>query len=139
MMKLLETHDAVVGSRYIAGGGTENWSFMRKLISRGGSVYGRLVLGLETRDLTGGFNGWSRKVLQAINPDNVKSEGYAFQIELKYRCQKLGFQVFEMPIIFSERRAGHSKMSWKIVVEAMWRLWQFRAIEIEPAVQKVQS
>ena len=124
----LQTHDAVIGSRYCPGGGTENWSFFRKCISVFGSFYSRAILGMTTRDLTGGFNAWRRDTILAINPDLVRSEGYSFQIELKYRAHLARKSVIESPILFSERRAGQSKMSFKIVLEAMVRVWALRAI-----------
>lgn len=124
----LQIHDAVVGSRYCPGGGTENWSVVRKCISIFGSFYSRAILGMTTRDLTGGFNAWRRDTILAINPDLVRSEGYSFQIELKYRAHLAGKSVIESPILFSERRAGQSKMSFKIVLEAMFRVWALRSI-----------
>lgn len=124
----LQLHDAVVGSRYCPGGGTENWSVLRKCISVFGSFYSRAILGMTTRDLTGGFNAWRRDTILAINPDLVRSEGYSFQIELKYRAHLAGKSVIESPILFSERRAGQSKMSFKIVLEAMFRVWALRSI-----------
>ncbi len=127
----LKTSDAVVGSRYCAGGGTENWSLIRKCISVFGSFYSRTILGLTIMDLTGGFNAWRRDTVIAINPDLVRSEGYSFQIELKYRAHLAGKSVIESPILFSERRAGQSKMSLKIVLEAMVRVWSLRAIRRE--------
>lgn len=126
MLEALENHDVVICSRYVPGGGTKNWSFIRKLISRFGSFYGRMVLNVSIRDLTGGFNGWHRYVLEKMNPDSIASEGYTFQIELKYRAKLDHFNILEIPIIFEERRAGKSKMSSKIVFEAMWRLWDLR-------------
>jgi len=128
IVKLLGQYDVVVGSRYIEGGGTANWGLSRKIISRLGSLYGRIALGLRIRDLTGGFNGWRAKVLQVIDVEQVRSEGYSFQIELKYRAVTAGFNVAEMPIIFTERRAGQSKMSGGIVLEAMYRVWQLRLL-----------
>lgn len=119
----LDRHPVVVGSRYIAGGGTQNWNTMRRLISIAGSLYARTVLRLNVRDLTGGFNGWRRDVLDAISPDSIRSEGYTFQIELKFRAHLAGYQVHELPILFVERRAGESKMSSGIVFEAMYRVW----------------
>lgn len=126
MLRGLESADVVIGSRYIAGGGTRNWSLLRKFISRGGSLYARSILGLRLRDLTGGFNAWNREVLERIGPDSITSEGYSFQIELKYRAACLGFRLEEIPIIFADRRAGESKMSARIVAEAMLRVWAFR-------------
>ena len=126
IIERLKSVDVVIGSRYIDGGGTTNWSLGRKLISRFGSFYARMILNVKVRDLTGGFNGWRLSVLAAIDLDDVRSEGYSFQIELKYRAIRRGFSVEEVPIIFSERRAGQSKMSSRIVVEAMFRVWQLR-------------
>ena len=123
LIEKLGSCDAVVGSRYVAGGSTENWSPIRKLISKCGSLYARLVLGMHIRDLTGGYNAWSRRALELIDLDQVKSEGYSFQIELKYRCVSNGGRVQEIPIVFSERREGASKMSTAIVLEALWRVW----------------
>ena len=127
----LKTNDAIVGSRYCEGGGTENWSFIRKCISIFGSFYSRAILGLSIRDLTGGFNAWRGETIPAINPALVRSEGYSFQIELKYRAWLAGKSIIESPILFSERRAGQSKMSLKIVLEAMIRVWALRAIKNE--------
>lgn len=125
----LKTADAVVGSRYIPGGRTVNWSFFRKCISMFGSLYGRTILGMSVRDLTGGFNAWRKDTVLAIDPDKVRSEGYSFQIELKYRAYRAGKNIVESPIVFEERRAGQSKMSMKIVVEAMFRVWGLRGIQ----------
>ncbi|MBF0442565.1 MAG: polyprenol monophosphomannose synthase [Oligoflexales bacterium] len=122
----LKSEYVVIGSRYVDGGGTVNWSFIRKMISRFGSLYARLILGMKTRDLTGGFNGWRREVLEAVDLDTIKSEGYSFQIELKYRAHKKGYKIKEIPIIFSDRRVGESKMSSRIVLEAMYRVWGLR-------------
>jgi dolichol-phosphate mannosyltransferase len=116
----------VIGSRYVDGGGTVNWGIGRKIISRFGSLYARTILSMTIRDLTGGYNAWSRKVLEGISLDNVKSEGYSFQIELKFRAHRAGFRIKEIPITFADRRAGQSKMSGKIIVEAMMRVWKLR-------------
>lgn len=118
--------DFVIGSRYVPGGSTVNWGWFRKLISRGGSLYARLILGYPLRDWTGGFNGWTRKALAAIHLPSVQSNGYSFQIELKYRALKAGCQGIEVPITFEERRVGQSKMSTAIVLEAFRRVWFFR-------------
>jgi dolichol-phosphate mannosyltransferase len=114
----------VIGSRYCGSGTTKNWGLLRKIISRGGSFYARSILGMRVKDLTGGFNAWSKEVLNAINIDEIRSEGYSFQIELKYRAALAGFPLKELPIVFVERRAGKSKMSGCIVVEAIYRVWQ---------------
>lgn len=126
MVELLGEHDVVVGSRYVPGGGTRNWSLLRQFISRGGGLYARLVLGIGVHDPTGGFNAWRREVLEAIGLDTIKSDGYSFQIELKYRAAKAGFSIVETPIIFEDRRAGQSKMSSAIVIEAMRRVLTLR-------------
>ncbi len=119
MLELLNQHDYVLGSRNVEGGGTVNWGILRKIISRGGSAYARMILGVPVRDFTGGFNGWNRKVLEGINLDTMESGGYSFQIELKYRAYRKGFRYVEFPIIFEDRRVGKSKMSSKIVIEAL--------------------
>ena len=126
LVGLLSDADVAIGSRYIPGGGTENWSRLRLAISRFGSFYARVILGLPIRDLTGGFNAWSRRVLEALPLDRVRSEGYSFQIELKLRAARAGFRLVETPIVFVDRRAGQSKMSWRIVAEAIVRVWWLR-------------
>jgi dolichol-phosphate mannosyltransferase len=112
--------DLALGSRYIPGGGVTDWSLLRRFISRGGSTYARIVLGLHVHDLTGGFKCFRREVLEAIEFANVRSRGYAFQVELTYRAVRAGFRVVEVPIVFRDREKGHSKMSWRITIEAMW-------------------
>jgi dolichol-phosphate mannosyltransferase len=119
--------DLVIGSRYVRGGRTVNWPWYRKLISRGGAAYGRMILGLDIRDLTGGFKCFRRLVLEALDLDAISSTGYAFQIELTYRAARLGFRINEIPITFSERRAGVSKMNSAIVGEAIVRVLQLRS------------
>lgn len=126
MIDLLLVKDFVIGSRNVEGGGTVNWSRLRRFISWGGSVYARLVLGVPIRDFTGGFNGWRAAVLGAVGLETLESGGYAFQIEMKYRAFRKGFQHVEFPIIFEDRRVGHSKMSFKIVIEALLRLPRLR-------------
>jgi dolichol-phosphate mannosyltransferase len=111
--------DASVGSRWVANGGTRNWSFLRTFISRGGSVYARLILGVPVRDLTSGFKCFSRHVLERLDLQSVGSNGYAFQVEMNYRCHRHGFRVAEVPITFVDRRVGKSKMGSHIVAEAM--------------------
>ncbi len=120
--RLLKDHDVVVGSRYVDGGGVRNWGIGRKVISRGGSIYARTILGMPLQDMTGGFNAWRRKVLETVDISNLRSEGYAFQIELKWRAWKKGFKLVEFPILFEDRFAGKSKMSKRIVLEAMMRV-----------------
>jgi dolichol-phosphate mannosyltransferase len=129
LMKILnelESNPVVIGSRYVPGGKTVNWGFIRKLISKGGGVYSRLILGYPIQDWTGGFNGWHSQVLKDIDLDSVQSNGYSFQIELKYKAQKKGYPVKEVPISFEDRRVGQSKMSLKIVLEAFYRVWLIR-------------
>ncbi|GAC1343502.1 MAG: hypothetical protein NVSMB23_17420 [Myxococcales bacterium] len=118
--------DVVLGSRYVEGGGTVNWGVGRKVLSRGGSLYARSILGLQVRDLTGGFKCFRRGVLEALDLATVQSTGYAFQIELTYRAVRRGFKVVEVPITFADRRVGKSKMSRKIVLEAFWKVWRIR-------------
>jgi dolichol-phosphate mannosyltransferase len=118
--------DLVLGSRYVAGGGTVNWGPGRRLLSRGGSFYARTILGLPIRDLTGGFKCFRRKVLEGLDLASVRSSGYAFQIELTYRAIRRGFKVVEVPITFVDRRVGKSKMSRRIVAEALWMVWKIR-------------
>jgi dolichol-phosphate mannosyltransferase len=117
-----EGADLVIGSRYVRGGRIADWSAMRRAISRGGSRYARLVLGVDVRDLTGGFKCFRREVLEAIDLDAVDAKGYAFQVEMTYRAIRLGFRVVEIPIVFHDRRAGASKMNGPIVAEAIWRV-----------------
>jgi dolichol-phosphate mannosyltransferase len=112
--------DLALGSRYIPGGGVTDWGLLRRFISEGGSTYARLVLGLHVHDLTGGFKCFRREVLEAIHFDSVRSQGYAFQVELTYRAVQSGFRVVEVPIVFRDRERGQSKMSWRIAAEAMW-------------------
>jgi dolichol-phosphate mannosyltransferase len=112
--------DLALGSRYVAGGGVREWGLLRRLISEGGSTYARWVLGLRVRDLTGGFKCFRREVLEAIHFDSVRSQGYAFQVELTYRAVQAGFAVVEVPIIFRDRERGQSNMSWRIAAEAIW-------------------
>jgi dolichol-phosphate mannosyltransferase len=112
--------DVALGSRYIANGGVADWGAMRRLVSRGGSWYARRVLGLDVRDLTGGFKCFRAEVLRAIDLPTVRSHGYAFQVELTYRALLGGFRVVEVPIVFRDRVRGTSKMSWRIAAEAAW-------------------
>ena len=118
--------DLVLGSRYVAGGHVTDWGRVRRLVSRGGSCYARRVLGLRVRDLTGGFKCFRREVLEAIDLPTVRSRGYAFQVELTHRAVRAGFRVVELPIVFRDRRAGRSKMSWRIAGEAALLVPQLR-------------
>lgn len=121
-----EKADVVLGSRYVPGGGATRWPWYRRLISRGGSMYAGLMLGVSIRDLTGGFKCFSRRVLEAMNLEAIESTGYGFQIEMTYRAVRSGFKVAEMPIIFEERREGKSKMSPGIFAEALWMVGKLR-------------
>jgi dolichol-phosphate mannosyltransferase len=127
MLAAAEGADLVLGSRYVPGGGTVNWGLGRKILSRGGSLYARTILGLGVRDLTGGFKCFRREVLQAIELDTVECSGYAFQIELTYRAHRRGFRIAEIPIVFEDRRVGASKMSRRIVLEAIGKVWSIRS------------
>jgi dolichol-phosphate mannosyltransferase len=118
--------DLVLGSRYVKGGGVENWGLTRKVISRGGCLYAQTILGLPYHDLTGGFKCFRRDVLEAIDLDGIDTAGYGFQIEMTYRAHQLGFRIVELPIIFVDRKVGESKMSNDIVVEAMKNVWKLR-------------
>lgn len=118
--------DLALGSRYVKGGGTTDWGLGRRLISRGGNLYAGLILGLPVADATGGFRCYRRRVLETIALDSIHSNGYAFQIELAYRTLKAGFTIKEVPIIFPDRRVGRSKMSRRIVVEALINVWKLR-------------
>jgi len=126
MLDLLTKNDVAIGSRYVPGGGTLNWGLGRKILSRGGSIYSRAILGAPIRDFTGGFNGWRREVIEAVDPETLRSDGYSFQIELKYRAFLKNFRIVEFPILFEDRKVGQSKMNRRIVVEALGRVWAFR-------------
>lgn len=114
--------DVVLGSRYVPGGGVSDWGPLRRGISRGGSAYARLVLGVGVRDLTGGFKCFRRQVLEEIDLEEISARGYAFQVEMTYRAIRRGFKVVEVPIVFRDRRVGTSKMDLSIMAEAVWRL-----------------
>jgi dolichol-phosphate mannosyltransferase len=122
LVEASERADLVLGSRYVAGGGVENWSPIRQGISRSGSAYARLTLGIDVRDPTGGFKCFRRRVLESIDFERISSQGYAFQVEMTYRALQAGFKVLEVPIVFRDRRVGSSKMSRAIVFEAVWRV-----------------
>ena len=126
MLAACETHDLAIGSRYVTGGGTENWGLARRFISRGGGLYARTILGVSIRDLTAGFMCYRRETLGAIDLDAVSSTGYVFQIELKYRVHKLGRSIVEIPIVFPDRVAGVSKMSGDIAREAITQVWKLK-------------
>jgi dolichol-phosphate mannosyltransferase len=121
--------DLVLGSRYVPGGGVTSWGRVRRLLSRGGSAYARILLGVPVRDLTGGFKCFHRRVLEGIDLEHIHADGYGFQIELTYKAVRAGFTVAEIPILFRERSVGKSKMTARIALEAVWKvpLLRFRA------------
>jgi len=123
-------YDLVLGSRYVQGVNVINWPMSRLLLSYFANIYTRIITGLPVKDATGGFKCYRRSVLQAIDLDNVKSDGYSFQIEMTFKCWKKGFRISEMPIIFYERQRGHSKMSKKIVREAVVMVWRLRLMSL---------
>jgi dolichol-phosphate mannosyltransferase len=125
-MEILQDADVVVGSRRIDGGGVENWGPLRRFVSWGGSMYAMTILGVGVRDLTGGFNGFRREVLEAIGLDGFETTGYGFQIEVKFRAIRAGFKVVESPIVFPDRVRGKSKMSPAIMREAMVNVLKLR-------------
>jgi dolichol-phosphate mannosyltransferase len=131
-LERIKDADLVLGSRYVRGGGVENWPAMRKLISMGGSLYARTILGLGIKDLTGGFKCFRRRVLETIDFENLITGGYGFQIEMTYKAVKLGFKVVETPIIFPDRVVGKSKMSKKIFIEALLNMWKLRFSKVAP-------
>ena len=122
MLEASRHADLVLGSRYVAGGGVEGWPASRRVISRGGCLYARTVLGVGLHDLTGGFKCFRRWVLESLDLSDVHAGGYAFQIELTYRAMRIGARVVEVPIVFTDRSLGRSKMSRDIVVEAVWKV-----------------
>lgn len=118
--------DVAVGSRYVPGGGTENWGLGRRTLSRGGSLYARTILGVSVRDMTAGFLCWRKSALAAIDLQSLTSNGYSFQIETKFRALERGLSLVEVPIVFVDRRVGQSKMSRAIVAEALLKVWRLR-------------
>lgn len=127
LLQAAETRcDLALGSRYVPGGGTTDWGMMRQLISRGGNLYARAILGMPVADATGGFRCYRRAVLEAIDLDSIHSNGYSFQIEMAYRTLEAGFRIGEVPIVFPDRRVGKSKMSRRIVAEALVTVWRLR-------------
>jgi dolichol-phosphate mannosyltransferase len=125
-LEAIKDADLVLGSRYVAGGRVENWGLVRRVISRWGGLYARLVLGVPVNDLTGGNKCFRREVLEALDLGAVSSQGYGFQIEMTYRAIRKGFRVREIPITFADRQRGQSKMSKRIVLEAVLLVWRLR-------------
>jgi len=126
MLEQIKTHDVVIGSRNIKGGGVEGWSVFRNLISKGGSLYSRIVLSCPIMDLTGGFNMWRKSTLDKIGLDNIISKGYSFQVEMKSKAYHYGCTIKEIPILFPDRKHGNSKMSKKIFLEALVNMWKIK-------------
>jgi dolichol-phosphate mannosyltransferase len=122
----LESADLVIGSRYVAGGGTEGFGRMRRFISQGGSWYARSVLGMPIRDVTGGFKCWRTEALSRLGLTSIESTGFSFQIEMNYRAHKAGLRIKEVPIQFSDREKGTSKMSGRIFLEGLFAVWRMR-------------
>jgi dolichol-phosphate mannosyltransferase len=119
--------DVVIGSRYVPGGSLDaRWEWNRRFLSWWANLYSRAILGLRIRDMTAGFKLWRRATLEAIGLDNIRSNGYSFQVEMAYLCEKLGFRLIEIPIHFEDRRIGHSKLDVPVKLESAWRTWQIR-------------
>ncbi len=126
MIEKMHDNDVVIASRNVKGGGVQGWSVFRNLISKGGSLYSRIILGMKISDLTGGFNGWNIETLKKINLDSLISKGYAFQIEMKYKAAKNRAKITEFPIVFEDRKFGKSKMSKEIFFEALFNVIKIR-------------
>lgn len=122
--------DVVLGSRYLKGVTVVNWPLKRLVLSYAANLYTRLITGLPVNDATGGFKCFRRRALEGIRLDRVKSDGYAFQIEMSFKCWKRGFRIREIPILFVDRRAGVSKMNRKIIWEAVWMVWRLRLLDL---------
>jgi len=133
--------DLVLGSRYVPGGGVTDWGLGRRFISRGGSLYAKLLLGIPVNDLTGGFKCFRREVLETLDLSGVGTDGYGFQIEMTYRAVKAGFRVTEVPILFRDRRVGSSKMSARIAIEAFWKVpaLRFKPLETNAILSEVTT
>lgn len=125
-IEAIKDNDLVIGSRYVEGGGVKNWGLIRKFISRGGSIYSKLILGLPLNDITGGFKCFKRETLETIPLERIRSNGYSFQVELNYITFVKGLKIKEIPIIFEDRILGNSKMSKKIFLEAIKMVWKMR-------------
>ena len=122
----IKSHNLVLGSRYIAGGAIKNWDFTRQLVSRWGNFYARTVLGLPYQDLTGGFKCWRREILEKMDLGSLSSVGYNFQIETTHKAHTAGYKILEIPISFTERKQGKSKMNLKIILESFWKVLKLR-------------
>jgi len=130
MVELLNEHDLVIGSRYCDGISVVRWPLRRLFLSYGANLYSRIVTGIKIKDLTAGFKAWRRIVLEDIDYDNIRSQGYAFQIEMNFHAERKGYKIYEHPIIFFDRTIGESKMSRKIMFETAYLVWQFRLWKI---------
>ncbi len=130
LVKRTETHDVVLGSRYITGANVVNWPLRRLFLSYFANVYTHIITGLPLRDSTGGYKCFRRNVLEALDLGSIRSDGYSFQIEVNFRCWRKGFSILEIPIVFVDRHSGTSKMSRRIVHEAMWLVWRLRLARI---------
>jgi dolichol-phosphate mannosyltransferase len=126
LLEAVTRADLAIGSRNVSGGRVENWPLSRRVISKGGSVYARAVLGIPVKDCTGGFKCFHRRALLAINLDGITSNGFGFQVEMIYLCYRAGLRIAEAPIVFPDRTRGHSKMSYKIFAEAAALVWRLR-------------
>ena len=133
LIRAADDADLVLGSRYVPGGGVEDWGLLRRALSRGGSLYARVILGVPVRDLTGGFKCFRRATLEGIDYRDLHADGYGFQIELTYRAAKSGYRVREIPIVFRDREAGTSKMTARIALEAIWKVPALRFRRQQPA------
>lgn len=139
MLELLRSNDVVIGSRYVAGGRTENWPARRRLLSRAANAYARTVLGMDTRDSTSGFRAWRVEAITAAGLLETTSNGYGFQVENTWRCERRGLRVAELPITFTERTAGSSKMTLGVAVEAARLVLRWRLGELTPAVATLRA
>jgi len=126
MLELLSENDIVIGSRYCDGISVVRWPLRRLFLSYGANLYSRIVTGVKIKDLTGGFKAWRRNVLENIDLDNIRSQGYAFQIEMNFHAERKGYKIYEHPIIFIDRTIGQSKMSRAIMIETAFNVWRFR-------------
>lgn len=139
LLDALERADVAIGSRYVAGGRTVNWSRFRRFVSRAGNIYARLMLRVPAQDATSGFRAYRRTVLESLPLGEVRSEGYAFQVEMTWRAYAAGFAITEIPIVFTERRAGASKFSKGIVVEALWAVFRWSLRRARPTGRHPKS
>jgi dolichol-phosphate mannosyltransferase len=137
-LKKIEEADLVIGSRYIPGGSTPNWSLLRRFISGGGNIFARTVLSLKVRDCTAGYRCYRRAVLESVEFETIRSQGYGFQVEMAYRVERQGFKIVEIPIVFMDRRVGKSKMSHAIFVEGFINVIRARFSKVPPASHKEQ-